>query len=120
MPSPSKDVSPVVPAAPVAEQPGCLSLVARIIWLMVGNVVLLGLAVKIVLSRGFSLYDIVFWAVVGAIVFIRYADIKWLKGLGADAQPATMRDWVKHARLLLIMAGGVWVIVHALLPLFHR
>ena len=117
MPGPSKDLATNVPQT---EQSGCLSLFARIIWLMVGNVVLLGLALKIVLGRGFSFYDVVYWAVVAVILFVRYADVKWLKGLGTDAQPATMSDWVKHARLLLIMAGGVWVIVHALLPLFHR
>jgi hypothetical protein len=87
---------------------------------MVGNVVLLGLVVKIMLSRGFSYYDIIYWAVVAAILFDRYADIKWLKGLGTDAQPATMRDWAKHARWLLIIAGGAWVAVHALLLLFRR
>jgi len=87
---------------------------------MVGNfalVVLLGLVVQ---HGSFSYLDAIFWVVVGALLFIRYADIKWLKGLGADAEPATMKDWAKYTRLLLLIAGGAWVVVHALLMLFRR
>jgi len=87
---------------------------------MAGNfalVVFLGL----ILQRGtFSYFDAIFWATVCALLFIRYADLKWLRGLGADAQPATMKDWGKYARLLILIAGGAWVVVHALLMLFRR
>ncbi len=117
MPVPSNDAAP---STHQAEQPGCLGITARLIWILAGNVVLLGLVVKIMLSRGFSFYDIIYWAVVAALVFIRYADITWLKGLGPDGQPATPKDWAKYTRLLLIIAGGAWVAVHALLLLFRR
>ncbi len=117
MSGPSKDVSP---KPPEAEQSGCLSTIARIIWIMVGNFALLVLLVLIIQKRTFSLLDVAFWAVVAAILFIRYADIKWLKGLGPDAQPATMKDWAGHARLLFMIAGGVWVVAHAVLLLLRR
>jgi len=87
---------------------------------MVGNVVLVGLVVKIMLSRGFSFFDIIFWAVVAALLFVRYADIKWLKGLGSDAQPATPKDWGRYARLLTIIAGGAWVIAHTMLVVLYH
>jgi hypothetical protein len=114
---PSKDVSP---RPPEAEQAGCLSTIARVIWIMVGNFALLILMVLIVQKGKFSFLDFVFWAVVAAVLFVRYADIKWLKGLGPDAQPATMKDWGRYARLLFVIAGGVWAIAHALLLLIRR
>ena len=117
MPGPSKDVSP---KPPKAEQSGCLSTIARIIWIMAGNFALLVLLVLVIQKRAFSYLDIVFWAVVAALLFIRYADIKWLKGLGPDAQPATMKDWASYARLLFVLAGGVWVIAHVALLLLRR
>jgi len=110
--------SPTSNAQP--EQSGCLSVIVRIIWIMAGNfalVVVLGLIAQ---HRAFTFLDVVFWAIVGALLFIRYADLKWLKGLGPDAQPATIKDWAKYARLLVIIAGGAWVVVHALLLLFRR
>ena len=117
MPGPSKDVSP---KPPEAEQSGCLSTIARIIWIMVGNFALLTLVVLIAQKKGFSVLDGVFWAVVAALLFIRYVDIKYLKGQGSDAQPATMKDWGRYARLLFILAGGVWAVVHIVILLFVR
>jgi predicted alpha/beta hydrolase len=87
---------------------------------MVGNFALLVLMVLIVQKGTFSLLDIVFWTVVATVLFIRYADIKWLKGIGPDLQPATMKDWARYARLLFLIAGGVWAIAHALLLLLRR
>jgi hypothetical protein len=88
--------------------------------MMVGNFALIVLFVLIVQRKSFSFLDAVFWAVVAALLFIRYADIKYLKGLGPDAQPATMKDWGRHARLLFIVAGGVWVLAHAVFLLLRR
>jgi hypothetical protein len=117
MSGPAKDV---LPNPPEAEPGGCLSTLARIIWIMVGNFALLVLLVLIVQRKSLSYIDLIFWAVVAAVIFIRYADIKWLKGQGPDAQPATMKDWAKYARLLLTVTAVVWVITHALLLLFRR
>ena len=118
MPGPSKDVAS--PKPPQAEQAGCLSTIARIIWIMVGNFALIIMLGLIVLRKSFSHLDAIYWAVVAALLFTRYADIKWLKGQGADAQPATMNDWGRYARLLLVLAGGVWVVVHIVLILLVR
>ncbi len=115
--NPWQDLSP---KPPEAQQSGCLSITARIIWLMVGNLTLVMLTVIIIQKRAFSFIDVVFWVVVAALLLIRYADIKWLKGLGPDAQPATMKDWGRYARLLLILAGGVWAVVHVAILLFVR
>jgi len=101
-------------------QAGCLSIIARLIWIAGGNFMLLILMAFIVQKRAFSSLDIVFWAVIAALLFIRYADIKWLHGTGSESEPATVKDWGRYARLLFIVAGGVWAVAHALLLLFRR
>jgi len=86
---------------------------------MVGNFALVVILGLIILRKSFSYLDAIFWAVVGVLMFVRYADIKWLKGQGADTQPATMKDWSKYARLLVLIAGGAWAVAHALLLLLR-
>ncbi len=117
MPDPSRGAAPTPSQS---GQAGCLSTLARLIWIMVGNFALVVLLGLIVLRKSFSYLDAIFWAVVGFLMFIRYADIKWLKGQGADAQPATMKDWGKYSRLLVIVAGVAWALAHALLLLIRR
>ena len=117
MPAPSKDVSP---KPPEAEPAGCLSIIARLIWIAGGNFVLLILLAFIVQKRTFSSLDVAFWIVVVALLFIRFADIKWLHGTGTESQPATMSDFGRYAALLLILAGGAWAVVHIALLLLVR
>jgi hypothetical protein len=111
-------------AAPVSNQPpqvGCLSIVARLTWIAGGNFALLILLAFISQQRAdFSRMDIWFWAVMAALLFIRFADVRWLHGTGSESEPATMKDWWRYARLLFLIAGGAWVVVHALLLLLRR
>jgi hypothetical protein len=83
-------------------------------------VLLILLAFIVQQKTAFSSLDIVFWAVVAALLFIRFADIRWLHGTGSESEPATMKDWAKYARLLFVLAGGAWVALHALLLLLRR
>ena len=115
MPGPSKS-----PKLPEAEQAGCLSTIARIIWILVGNFALLVLVAMVAMRKGLSALDGVYWAVVAALLFIRYTDIKWLEGQGPDALPATMKDRGRYARLLLILGGGAWAAVHIVVLLLFR
>jgi len=104
-----------------AGQPGCLSVIARLIWVAGGNFVLLILMAYIAQQKtAFSSLDIIFWAVVAALLFIRFADVKWLHGTGSESEPATMKDWWRYARLLFVIAGGAWVVAHVLLLLLRR
>jgi hypothetical protein len=118
MPFPPRDA---VPPPKQTGQPGCLSIIARLIWVAGGNFVLLILMAFIVQQKtAFSSLDVIFWVVVAALLFIRFADIRWLHGTGSESEPATMKDWARYARLLLLIAGGVWAIAHALLLLLRR
>ena len=118
MPFPPRDN---VPPPKQTGQPGCLSIIARLVWIAGGNFALLILMAFIVQQkRAFSSLDVIFWAVVALLLFIRFADIKWLHGTGSESEPATTKDWWRYARLLFVIAGGVWAIVHALLLLIRR
>jgi hypothetical protein len=117
MPGPSKDVSP---KPSEAEPAGCLSTIARVVWIMLGNFALVVMLGLIVLRKSFSHLDAIYWVIVAALLFIRYSDIKWLKGQGPDGQPATMKDWGRYARLLLVLAGGAWAVAHIALLLIVR
>jgi hypothetical protein len=115
MPGPAKDVSP---KPPEAEPAGCLSIIARLIWVAGGNFALLILLAFIVQQKTpFSSLDVIFWAVVAALLFIRFADVKWLHGTGSESEPATMKDWWRYARLLIAIAGGAWAAAHVVLLL---
>ena len=98
MPDPSKDA---VPNTLQAEPAGCLSTIARVIWTMVGNFALLILMVLIVQKGTFSFIDIAFWTVVATVLFIRYADIKWLKGIDAHGGKEMAHGW-------LIVSDRLW------------
>lgn len=118
MPGPTKVTIPQ-PQQPV--RAGCLSVIARLVWIAGGNLALLILLAFIVQEKAaFTSLDIWFWAVVAALLFIRFVDIKWLHGTGSDPEPASMKDWAHYARLLFIIAGGVWAAAHALLLLLRR
>ena len=102
-----------------AESVGCLSIIARVLWLALGNMALLFLLVPIARARSFSYLDVIFWAVVAALLALRFADIRFLKGQNTEGGRATMVDWRRYAVLLTAIAGGAWVVLHTVL-LFVR
>ncbi len=95
---------------------GCSGLVIRMIWLLAGNAALFMLAVLIFQKRGFSALDAGFWAIVVALVLLRYVDITRLKGLTANSEPATLKHWRSYVVKLLLISGTMWGLAH-LLPL---
>ena len=99
---------------PPARQTGCLAGIVRIIWLVVGNAALLLLTILITERRSLSGLDIAFWAIVVALILLRYIDITRLNGLTANGEPASLQDWRRYVLLLLLIAGGVWVLAHGI------
>lgn len=84
---------------------GALGCLSRLYWMFAGNVVILFAAVSIALSKDQSFLTVLDW------VFI---DIKYFKGSGPDGQPATMQDFGKYFRNVLIMSGITWGLAHFL------
>jgi len=92
---------------------GCL---ARLFWMLLGNVALGVSAIEISKSPGgrFSAGDFLFWAIVVALLCIRYADIRYLGGQTATGQPGTMGHWRRYAVLLVGVSLCLWGLVHGL------
>lgn len=96
-------------------QDSLLGLFTRIFWTLIGNVVLFFLAIEIYRTKSLiSGFDIAFWILVLLLIIVRYIDIKYLKGINAEGLPATMGDWRKYVKYLLIITAGVWVLGHGL------
>ena len=92
-----------------------LSTLARIVWMLLGNVVLVFLALSIYRQQAiFTVRDIIYWGIVLLLIIVRYCDIKYLGGRTAQGQPASIIQWRKYAIFLLLIAGGVWLLVHGL------
>jgi hypothetical protein len=109
----------VVPQPQSEQQSGCLSTIARVFWIMVGNFALLVFLVLILQKGRFSWLDIAFWGTTGLVLLVRYFDVRCWSGLTPDGERATLRDWRKHAVVLLPIAGGLWAVVR-ILQLLHR
>lgn len=107
--------SPPSPQDTPREPTGCLGALVRLTWLVFGNGVLFVLALKIVRSEGFSVFDALYWAVVAGIIGLRYFDITRLGGLTTSCTPATLRDWRRYALGLAGIAAVLWVSAHTFL-----
>ena len=97
-----------------------LSLLARLYWMLVGNMTLFILTVFIVMNKGkqFNAVDVVFGIIVASLLLTRYIDIKFLGGFTTTDKPASMADWRKYAIFLLIGSMVVWGLSHAINYLF--
>lgn len=94
---------------------GCLSQLARLFWMAAGNCALALLAVSIARAGSPSALDIIFWLLVGALLVIRYIDIKWLRGLTAEGKPASMHHWYRYTGYLLAASVALWALAHTAL-----
>jgi hypothetical protein len=79
---------------------------------MAGNAALLMLTILIIEEEALSGLDIAFWAIVVALIILRYIDITRMNGLTSEGEPASLQHWRRYALLLLLIAGGVWVLAH--------
>jgi hypothetical protein len=97
-----------------------LGLLARLFWMLFGNITLFILTIVILLNQGkmFNVADVVFWITVALLVLTRYADIKLLGGLTVTDKPASMANWRKYTIFLLICSTAVWGLSHAINYLF--
>jgi len=92
---------------------GCL---LRLSWMLFGSIAIVCAAVYIGLNTAtlFSLADLVFWAVVAALVAIRYWDVARFHGLTAMGEPATMAHWRRYVAMLVGGSLAVWGLAHGI------
>jgi hypothetical protein len=92
---------------------GCL---IRLLWLGIGNLVLVLAAIGIVQNKsGFTLtsVDLVYWFTALGLPILRYVDIRHFNGKTSDNQPATMSHWARYAAEVLGISLVLWLVVHA-------
>lgn len=89
---------------------GCL---LRLYWMVFGYLLAIVSGISIINHQGaFSVVDIFFWLAVLGIPAARWVDIHKFKGMRADGQPATMRDWMVHTIGTLLVALVGWLFIH--------
>ena len=102
----------VIPEIPAEQQMGCLSLVARMAWLVFGNLILIACALYLTQDPGVSIMDGVYFAVAAGLIVVRYLDVTRFDGRTADGDPATVADWRRYALTLTAVAGAGWGLAH--------
>lgn len=110
-------VQPQPPATPepaVSQSGGSCFL--RLIWMIVGNIVLVLTARAIWVNRdsAFSWLDPFFWALVAALAAIRYWDMKKFGGQTATGKPVSPDLYRKYLYILIGVAAVLWVAAHLL------
>jgi len=56
--------------------------------------------------------DVIFWALVGLLVWARYFDVTRLNGLTAEGKPASLHHWRRYATFLVASAALLWALAH--------
>jgi hypothetical protein len=97
-----------------------LGVLARLWWMLLGNMVLALSLIFIFHNQGgfFHPADWVFWITVATLVPVRYLDIRFLDGQTATGRYASTADWIKYVVLLIACATILWAIAHATNYLF--
>ncbi len=90
-------------------------VLARLWWMLLGNVVLALSAVFILhnTSGFFHPADVVFWIVAVSLVLVRYVDIRYFNGLTATGAPASTKHWIKYTVMLIVCSAAAWTFAHA-------
>ncbi|MFA5251696.1 MAG: hypothetical protein WC454_03820 [Phycisphaerae bacterium] len=105
---------------PAEKYDSMLGLLARLYWMLFGNMTLFILTIVLLMNHGkmFNAADVAFGIIVASLVLTRYMDIKLLGGFTVTDKPASMADWRKYTTFLLIGSAALWGLSHAINYLF--
>lgn len=98
-----------------SESQGCLGALVRLTWMAFGNGVLFILTLKIAHAGRMSALDVLFWAVVVALVVLRHVDITRLRGQTTNGERANLRDWRRYVLCVGGVAALLWALAHTVL-----
>jgi len=96
-------------------QSSAAGVMARLWWMLLGNV-LLAFSLVFIFERSggfFHAADVVFWITVASLVLIRYVDIRFLDGRTTTNAPTSIRHWIRYVALLVLCSGALWALAHA-------
>jgi hypothetical protein len=99
---------------PIDKQRGISAILARPFWMFFGNFILLISTVNIIVgeNKPSRTSDLIFWGAVVAMVIVRFLDIKFLDGLTATGQPASIKHWRRYAIVLAVISAAIWTAAH--------
>lgn len=104
-----------IPPRQLRPKPTLIGAVARLYWMLAGNVVLYLLALAIVQhGQQASTRDVAFFAVVASLILVRYLDITRLGGATGSGGPASLGDWYRYVACLLPLSLAVWITARAM------
>jgi hypothetical protein len=83
---------------------------ARLFWMILGNGLLIGLSLYIAFNAGKSVLipSCLYLLNLVCMILVRFIDVRFLNGLTADGEPATMRHWTRYSIILSGIAAGLW------------
>ena len=105
-----KDTAPTT--APTTTLSG---LFVRLYWLILGNILLIMMAMLIFLNREsfFSGADLGYWGALALLIVARYVDVKRVHGLTSEGEPATMSHFKRYAARVAGAGGALWGLAQA-------
>lgn len=92
------------------------SLLCRLYWFAIGNVIVVLLAMKIVTHKIQIpfLFDFFYWLAAISLIVTRFIDIRYLNGQTVESEPATMTHWKKYAVGVFLISLCIWIIAHVI------
>ena len=85
-----------------------LGTLARLYWMLFGNLALLFTGFGIARSDKFIYPSILYFLILISIISVRYADVKFLNGQLADVSgPATIHDWKKYSISISLLSFAI-------------
>jgi hypothetical protein len=93
------------------EQAGCLPVILRVFWMMIGHAGACLCVIYMFLNqpKNLSILDGLFWCFILLTLLARYVDIAIFKGETSDGEPATLKHFQKHLLVLLPIATLTWL-----------
>jgi hypothetical protein len=86
----------------------------RVVWVILGPLVLLALLAVITQQSGYSVVDVWFAVVLAIVALARLLDIWKFEGTTTAGERATRLHFAIYTVKLLVSAAGGWLVAHAL------
>jgi len=90
-------------------QGGCLPVLARLFWLVGGNVALFFCAIYIALRKATSAIYLIYILVTISLVCVRFIDIKYFMGETVNNERASLSHWRRYTLRLLFFVGFLFI-----------
>ncbi len=92
---------------------GCL---IRTLWMIIGNLILAVLFLVLVKKgKEFTAIDIVYWAIVGILIWLRYVDIHHFEGHTSNGTSKADRNhWLSYCAILISVSLSLWALAHGI------